>query len=108
MPRKKTADREVDTQAIAATRAQDELMPRLKRFTVKGIFEIGMHEYDSALALIHLDDAGKLFRLDAPAGLSVPTPISYDLSLPFLARNIAFCGVVKRGYIVFRLILDGS
>jgi lipoprotein-releasing system permease protein len=35
----------------------------MKRFTVKGIFEVGMHEYDSALALIHLDDASKLFRL---------------------------------------------
>jgi lipoprotein-releasing system permease protein len=39
------------------------ILPRMKRFTVKGIFEVGMHEYDSALALIHLDDASKLFRL---------------------------------------------
>ncbi len=39
------------------------VMPRLKRFTVSGIFEVGMYEYDSALALIHLDDARKLFRL---------------------------------------------
>ena len=39
------------------------VMPRLKRFTVSGIFEVGMYEYDSALALIHLDDARTLFRL---------------------------------------------
>ena len=39
------------------------IMPRMKRFTVKGIFEVGMHEYDSALALIHLEDAARLFRL---------------------------------------------
>lgn len=39
------------------------VMPRLKRFTVSGIFEVGMYEYDSALALIHLDDARKLFRM---------------------------------------------
>ena len=38
------------------------ILPRMKRFTVKGIFEVGMHEYDSALALIHLDDAARLFR----------------------------------------------
>ncbi len=38
------------------------IMPRMKRFTVTGIFEVGMHEYDSALALIHIDDAAKLFR----------------------------------------------
>lgn len=38
------------------------ILPRLKRFTVQGIFEVGMHEYDSALALVHLDDAARLFR----------------------------------------------
>ena len=37
------------------------IMPRLKRFTVVGVFEAGMYEYDSALALIHLDDAARLF-----------------------------------------------
>jgi lipoprotein-releasing system permease protein len=40
------------------------ILPRMKRFTVKGIFEVGMHEYDSALALIHLDDAARLFRMN--------------------------------------------
>ena len=38
------------------------ILPRMKRFTVTGVFEVGMHEYDSALALIHIDDAAKLFR----------------------------------------------
>lgn len=38
------------------------LLPRLKRFTVVGIFEVGMYEYDSGLALVHLDDAAKLYR----------------------------------------------
>ncbi|MCW8986346.1 MAG: lipoprotein-releasing ABC transporter permease subunit [Gammaproteobacteria bacterium] len=37
--------------------------PRLKRFTVVGIFYIGMYEYDSTMALIHLDDAQRLFRM---------------------------------------------
>ncbi|MDT8384170.1 MAG: lipoprotein-releasing ABC transporter permease subunit [Gammaproteobacteria bacterium] len=40
------------------------IMPRMKRFTVQGIFEVGMHEYDSAMALIHLEDAERLFRLE--------------------------------------------
>ncbi|OGA19917.1 MAG: cell division protein FtsX [Betaproteobacteria bacterium RIFCSPLOWO2_02_FULL_65_24] len=39
------------------------LLPRLKQFTVVGIFEVGMFEYDSGLALIHLDDAKLLFQL---------------------------------------------
>ncbi len=36
------------------------LIPRMKRFTVVGIFEMGAYEYDSKLALIHLVDAQKL------------------------------------------------
>lgn len=44
-----------------ATMTPVGIMPRLKRFNVVGMFEAGMYEYDSALALIHLDDAAKLF-----------------------------------------------
>ena len=40
------------------------VMPRLKSFKVVGIFEVGMFEYDSGLALIHLDDAQKLYQMD--------------------------------------------
>ena len=39
------------------------ILPRMKRFTVKGIFEVGMFEYDSAMALIHIEDAERLFRM---------------------------------------------
>ena len=37
--------------------------PRMKRFKVIGIFYVGMFEYDSALAIIHLEDARRLFRM---------------------------------------------
>ena len=37
------------------------LLPRLKRFTVVGLFRINMHEYDSGIALIHIEDAARLF-----------------------------------------------
>ncbi len=40
------------------------VVPRLKTFTVAGIFEVGMFEYDSGLALIRLEDAQLLYRLD--------------------------------------------
>ncbi len=40
------------------------ILPRLKQFTVAGIFEVGMFEYDSGLALVHLEDAQKLYRMD--------------------------------------------
>ncbi len=39
------------------------VIPRLKRLTVTGIFQIGMYEYDSALAIMNIDDAAKLFRI---------------------------------------------
>ena len=39
------------------------MMPRLKQFTVSGIFKAGMFEYDASLAMISLRDAQVLFRL---------------------------------------------
>jgi len=39
------------------------VLPRLKQFRVVGIFEVGMYEYDSGLALVHLADAQRLYRL---------------------------------------------
>jgi lipoprotein-releasing system permease protein len=39
------------------------ILPRLKQFTVDGVFEVGMFEYDSSLALIHLADAQKLYGM---------------------------------------------
>jgi lipoprotein-releasing system permease protein len=46
-------------------------VPRLKSFTVAGTFEAGHYEYDSGLALIHLDDAARLYRLDGPTGVQL-------------------------------------
>jgi len=40
------------------------ILPRLKQFTVVGIFEAGHFEYDSGLALIHMFDAQKLYRME--------------------------------------------
>ncbi len=46
------------------------ILPRLRRFTVIGIFKVGMFEYDRNLALVHLGDAAKLYRLgDSVSGL---------------------------------------
>jgi lipoprotein-releasing system permease protein len=47
------------------------IVPRLKQFTVAGTFEAGHYEYDSALALVHLDDAARLFRVEGPTGLQL-------------------------------------
>ena len=47
--------------APQAARASAGILPRLKRFTVVGIFTAGMHEFDSGLALVHLE--GRLATL---------------------------------------------
>jgi len=38
------------------------LVPRTKRFTVTGIYRVGMYEFDRRLAFIHLADAQRLYR----------------------------------------------
>jgi len=44
--------------------------PRMRRFTVAGFIDVGMYEFDQGLALMHLDDARRLYRMgDAVTGL---------------------------------------
>ncbi len=63
-------------------------MPRLKRFLVTGIFEVGMGDYDRGVALVHMRDAAKLLRLgDAVTGVRLKLD---DLYLaPEVSRELA-------------------
>ncbi|WP_454763555.1 lipoprotein-releasing ABC transporter permease subunit [Cupriavidus campinensis] len=45
------------------------VLPRLKQFTVIGVFSSGHYEFDSALALIDIEDAETLFRQSGPTGV---------------------------------------
>jgi lipoprotein-releasing system permease protein len=47
------------------------IVPRLKQVTVAGVFDTGHFEYDSSLALMHIDDAARLFRLEGPVGVQL-------------------------------------
>ena len=47
------------------------VVPRLKQMTVVGTFSSGHYDYDSALALVHVDDASRIFRLEGPSGIRV-------------------------------------
>jgi lipoprotein-releasing system permease protein len=64
------------------------MLPRLKQFTVVGIFAAGMFEYDSGLALMHIDDARKLYRMgDAVSGLRLKLA---DMErAPWVTRDMA-------------------
>jgi lipoprotein-releasing system permease protein len=45
------------------------MLPRMRSFTVSGIFESGHMEFDAGMAFIGIEDAQKMERLSAPAGL---------------------------------------
>ena len=60
------------------------VIPRLKQFTVVGIFEAGISEADAALALVHLQDAQALYQL----GTDV-TGVRLKLDDIFAARQVA-------------------
>jgi lipoprotein-releasing system permease protein len=64
------------------------VVPRLKQFKVVGIFQIGMYEYDASLALIHLDDAAKLYRMgDKVSGVRLKLTNLDDA--PQISRDLA-------------------
>jgi lipoprotein-releasing system permease protein len=71
-----------------ATATPAGLMPRQRRFTVSGIFESGMYEFDRGLALVHLGDAAKLYRLgDNVTGLRLALADPFEA--PQLVRAAA-------------------
>jgi lipoprotein-releasing system permease protein len=64
------------------------LVPRLKQFTVTGIFSVGHYEYDAGLALVRMEDAQALYRLgDAASGVRLKLADLYEA--PRVARALA-------------------
>jgi lipoprotein-releasing system permease protein len=60
------------------------VIPRLKQFKVVGTFDVGMYEYDSGLALVHLEDAQRLYQLDGAV-----SGVRLRLDDLFAARSVA-------------------
>lgn len=58
-------------------------IPRLRRFTVTGIFEAGLQQYDSGLALINMHDAEALYQMSGPSGVRL------KLDDVFVANQVA-------------------
>ncbi len=64
------------------------ILPRLRRFTVVGVFQVGMYEYDRNMALTHMDDAAKLFRLgESVSGLRLKLDDLFNA--PQISRSLA-------------------
>jgi lipoprotein-releasing system permease protein len=75
-------------------------VPRRRRFTVSGIFDSGMYEFDRGLALTHMADAARLYRLgDRVTGLrlALTDPFLAPLVVRTVARAIDYDG---NGYYV--------
>ncbi|HEX4152786.1 MAG TPA: lipoprotein-releasing ABC transporter permease subunit [Steroidobacteraceae bacterium] len=75
------------TVMIPDSAAGDSIVPRLENFEVAGVFEVGLEEQDSVLALVDLKDAEALRGLDGPTGIR----LKFDnvLEAPRLARQAA-------------------
>jgi len=64
------------------------VLPRLRRFRVTGIFDVGMYEYDRGVSLIHMEDAARLFKLDnAVTGIRLRLEDLFQA--PRVARELA-------------------
>ena len=64
------------------------VMPRMRRFTVTGIFEAGHAQYDTSLAVVHVEDAQRVFRLGrGVSGLRVKLTDMFDA--PRVSRELA-------------------
>ena len=64
------------------------ILPRLKQFTIVGIFEAGHFEYDSGLVLIHLADAQKLYRMEEDQVSGVRLKLDDLFQAPQVAREL--------------------
>ena len=55
------------------------VVPRNKRFTVSGIYRVGMYEFDRRLAFININDAQKLYRTrDSVTGVRLAVTEIYE------------------------------
>ncbi len=64
------------------------IVPRTKRFTVSGIYRVGMYEFDRRLAFINIGDAQKLYRMgDTVSGVRLAVTQIYEA--PSIVREVA-------------------
>ncbi len=64
------------------------VVPRTKRFTVSGIYRIGMYEFDRRVAFVNLEDAQRMFRLaDDVSGIRLSVTDIYQA--PQVVRRVA-------------------
>ena len=68
------------------------IFPRFKRFTVRGVFQVGA-QVDNGLAFVHYQDAQKLYRLGSRVNgvkLNIEDPLNADEMRPLLETSSFF------------------
>jgi len=63
------------------------VVPRLKQMTVAGTFDSGHYEYDSAMVMLHYQDAQRIFRLEGPTGIRLKLKDLHEA--PRVAKELA-------------------
>ena len=64
------------------------IMPRSRRFTVTGLYRVGMYEFDRRLAFIHIEDAQRLYRQrDSVSGIRLA--VTEIFNAPAIVREVA-------------------
>jgi lipoprotein-releasing system permease protein len=74
--------------APEGTATPSGIIPRRRRFEVVGLFESGMYEFDRNLALVHMSDAGRLYRLNDKA-TGIRLALTDALRAPTVVRDVA-------------------
>ena len=80
-------DDKVDLMIPQATITPAGIVPRFRRFTVAGVFEVGMFEYDRGLVMVHMRDAAALYNMgDGVTGVRLHLQNLFDA--PQISRQL--------------------
>ena len=63
------------------------ILPRMRRFTVVGVFRAGMYEFDRRFGFVHMEDAARLYRKRDVTGLRLRVDDLF--AAPVIARDVA-------------------
>ena len=63
------------------------IVPRMRRFTVVGIFRAGMYEFDRRFGFVHMEDAARLYRKRDVTGIRLRVDDLF--AAPGIARDVA-------------------
>ena len=64
------------------------IIPRSRRFTVSGIYRVGMYEFDRRLAFVNIDDAQRLYRMRGKVS-GIRLAVSDVFAAPEVVREAA-------------------